>query len=113
MALREAFSKFLRGKAESKRAGQGEGGAGGDDRSATALENLATNVESGDDPDLVVLVERLEGFYLPDRDEFVPTEVAVEVIEGFGDEGNDDPKAMLQQLADVAPGGGDQPSAQA
>ena len=63
MALRDAFSRFLRGRAEAQR---GNGDGGGDDRSATALASLADDIESGDDADLVALVERVEGFYDPE-----------------------------------------------
>jgi hypothetical protein len=103
MALRDAFSRFLRGKAESQRSG----GDSGDSSSSTTLDNLANDVASGDDPDLVVLVERLEGFYDPEADEFVPTDVAVEIIEGF--EG-DDPKVLVRSLGDAAQGSGEQGS---
>jgi hypothetical protein len=96
MALRDAFSRFLRGQAESQRGSDDSG----DSQSATALDNLASNVDSGEDPDLVVLVERLEGFYDPDTDEFVPTGVAVEIIEGF--EG-DNPTELVRALGDAAP----------
>ncbi len=103
MALRDAFSRFLRGKAESQR-GSGDSG---DSSTSTTLDDLAKDVDSDDDPDLVVLVERLEGFYDPDADEFVPTDVAVEIIEGF--EG-DDPKVLVRTLGDAAPGSGEHAS---
>jgi hypothetical protein len=96
MALRDAFSRFLRGKAQSKRDSDDTGGSG----PGTVLNDLADNVESGDDPELVVLVERLEGFYDPDTDEFIPTGVALEIIEGFDDA---DPKELVRQLGDAAP----------
>jgi hypothetical protein len=95
MALRDAFSKFLRGKAESQRDKDDKGGS---DR-ANALDNTANAVEAGEDPDLVVLVERLEGFYVPERDEFVPTAVAVDIVEGFA---GDDPKVLVRSLGDAA-----------
>jgi len=98
MALRDAFSRFLRKRAESRRDGD-DGG-----QSSTALTNAADQVESGDDPDLVVLVERLEGYYLPDKDEFVPTGAAVEIIEGYA---GDDPKVLVRQLGDAAPPAGE------
>jgi hypothetical protein len=101
MALRDAFARFLRGKAESKRSS----GDPGDSSKSTDLDNLANDVDSDDDPDLVVLVERLEGFYDPVADEFVPTDVAVEIIEGF--EG-DDPKVLVRTLGDAADGSGEQ-----
>ncbi len=103
MALRDAFSRFLRGKAESQR-GSGDSG---DSSTSTTLDDLAKDVDSDDDPDLVVLVERLEGFYDPDADEFVPTDVAVEIIEGF--EG-DDPTVLVRTLGDAAPGSGEHAS---
>ena len=99
MALKDAFSRFLRGRAESQRNSTDD--TSGGTASATALDSLASEVESGSDPELVVLVERLEGFYNPETDEFVPTAAAVEVIEGF--EG-DDPKDMVKALGDNAPG---------
>ena len=101
MALRDAFSRFLRGKAESQRSS----GDPGDSSKSTNLDNLANDVASDNDPDLVVLVERLEGFYDPEADEFVPTDVAVEIIEGF--EG-DDPKMLVRTLGDAAQGSGEQ-----
>ena len=100
MALRDAFARFLRGRAESHRS---DADQGGDNRSATALDSLAEDVESGDDADLVVLVERLEGFYDPEADEFVPTDVAVEIIEGVD---ADDPRGVVRALADAAPASG-------
>ncbi|HEY0470700.1 MAG TPA: hypothetical protein VGD34_03525 [Kribbella sp.] len=100
MALRDAFSKFLRGKAESQRDKDDKGGS---DR-ANALDNTANAVEAGEDPDLVVLVERLEGFYVPERDEFVPTAVAVDIVEGFA---GDDPKVLVRSLGDAAPDNSD------
>jgi hypothetical protein len=100
MALRDAFSRFLRRKAESQRSTDDKGGS---DR-ATALDKTANAVDAGDDPDLVVLVERLEGFYVPERDEFVPTAVAVDIIEGFA---GDDPKMLLRSLGDAASGNAD------
>jgi hypothetical protein len=103
MALRDAFSRFLRGKAESQR---GSGDSGNSSKS-TNLDNLADDVASDDDPDLVVLVERLEGFYDPEADEFVPTDLAVEIIEGF--EG-DDPKVLVRKLGDASQGSGEQGS---
>ncbi len=103
MALRDAFSRFLRGKAESQRSSGDEG----DSSKSTNLDDLANDVDSDNDPDLVVLVERLEGFYDPDADEFVPTDVAVEIIEGF--EG-DDPKVLVRTLGDAAWGSGKQGS---
>jgi hypothetical protein len=103
MALRDAFSRFLQGKAESQRSS----GDPGDSSKSTTLDNLATDVDSDDDPDLVVLVERLEGFYDPDSDEFVPSDVAVAIIEGF--EG-DDPKVLVRTLGDAAQGSGEQGS---
>ena len=95
MALRDAFSRFLRGKAESKRSSSDSG----DSSKSTNLDNLANAVDSDDDPDLVVLVERLEGFYDPEADEFVPTGVAVDIIEGY--EG-DDPKVLVRSLSEAA-----------
>ena len=74
---------------------------------STNLDNLANDVASDDDPDLVVLVERLEGFYDPEADEFVPTEVAVEIIEGFN---GDDPKVLVKTLGDAAQASGEQDS---
>ena len=96
MALRDAFSRFLRGKAESRRSNGDET----DSSQATALDTLADDIDAGDDPELVVLVERLEGYYVPDTDEFVPTAVAVEIIEGF--EG-DDAKELVRALGDATP----------
>jgi hypothetical protein len=103
MALRDAFSRFLRGKAESHR----RSGDSGDSSKSTDLDNLANDVASDEDPDLVVLVERLEGFYDPEADEFVPTDVAVQIIEGFD---GDDPKVMVRKLGDAAQGSGEQGS---
>ena len=103
MALRDAFTRFLRRKAESQRSS----GDSGDSSRSSNLDNLANDVDSDDDPDLVVLVERLEGFYDPEADEFVPTDVAVEIIEGF--EG-DDPKVLVKTLGDAAQGSGEQGS---
>jgi hypothetical protein len=103
MALRDAFARFLRGKAESQRSS----GDSGDSSKSTTLDNLANDIDSDDVPDLVVLVERLEGFYDPVADEFVPTDVAVEIIEGF--EG-DDPKVLVRELGDAAQGSGEQDS---
>ncbi len=97
MALRDAFSRFLRGKAESQRSS----GDSGDSSNSTNLDHVANDVDSEEDPDLVVLVERLEGFYDPEADEFVPTDVAVQIIEGF--EG-DDPKVLVRTLGDAAQG---------
>jgi hypothetical protein len=102
MALRDAFSKFLRRKAESQRSTDDGGGSGSG--GATALDNAADAVDANDDPDLVVLVERLEGFYVPETDEFVPIGGAVEIIEGY--EG-DDPKVLVRALGDAAPGDAD------
>jgi hypothetical protein len=99
MALRDAFSRFLRGKADSQRSS----GDPDDISKSTTLDSLANDVDSDDDPDLVVLVERLEGFYDPEADEFVPTDVAVGIIEGF--EG-DDPKVLVGTLGDAAPASG-------
>ncbi len=98
MALKDAFSRFLRGRAESQRNSNDD--TSGDAASATALDSLASEVESTADPELVILVERLEGFYNPETDEFVPTAAAVEVIEGF--EG-DDPSDLVKALGDNAP----------
>jgi hypothetical protein len=100
MALRDAFSRFLRGEADSQRGKDDSGGGDGKDRS-TALNNTADAVDADNDPDMVVLVERLEGFYVPETDEFVPTGGAVQIIEGF--EG-DDPKVLVQALGDSASG---------
>jgi hypothetical protein len=96
MALRDAFSRFLRGKAESRRSSGDES----DSSRATALDNLANDIDAGDDTELVVLVERLQGYYVPETDEFVPTAVAVEIIEGF--EG-DDATELVRTLGDTAP----------
>lgn len=108
MALKDAFSRFLRGKAESQRNSNDD--TSGDTSSATTLDRLASDVDSDTDPELVILVERLEGFYDVETDEFVPTAAAVEVIEEF--EG-DDPRELVKVLADNAPApsdekGGDQ-----
>lgn len=103
MALRDAFARFLRGKAESQRSS----GDSGDSSTSTNLDDLANDVATNDDPDLVVLIERLEGFYDPEADEFVPTDVAVEIIEGY--EG-DDPKVLVRTLGDAAQGSGGQGS---
>jgi hypothetical protein len=103
MALKDALSRFLRDKAGSKRSG---GGGTQDAATATAFDNAADTVESADDPETVLVLERLEGFYLPDKDEFVPTGGAVEIVEGFGASGNDDANAFLRELADAAPAGG-------
>jgi hypothetical protein len=111
MALRDALSRFLRDKASAKRNAP-ESGSETQDGSSTALDNLASDVDSGDDPELVLLVERLEGFYDPDRDEFVPTSAAVEVIEAFGTDGNDDSRQMLRDLGDTAPAAGEADRAQ-
>jgi hypothetical protein len=105
MALRDAFSRFLRGKAESRRSTDDES----DSSRATALDNVADDVDGGDDPELVILVERLQGYYLPETDEFVPTDVAVEIIEGF--EG-DDSKELVRALGDAAPASEGQDSSQ-
>jgi hypothetical protein len=105
MAVRDAFSRFLRGKAESRRSSGDESDSG----QATALDNVADDVDAGDDPELVVLVERLQGYYVPETDEFVPTAVAVEIIEGF--EG-DDAKELVRTLGDAAPASEGQDSSQ-
>jgi hypothetical protein len=105
MALRDALSRFLRGRAEEQRSS-----GGGDSQSATSLDNLANDIDVGDDPELVVLVERLEGFYVPESDEFVPTAVAVEIIEGFD---GDDPRDLVRALGDAAPDSGEQRGDQA
>jgi len=97
MALKDAFSRFLRGRAESQRDTNDDTSG---TPSATELDSLAGEVESAADPELVILVERLEGFYDPEADEFVPTAAAVEVIEGF--EG-DDPRDLVRALGDNAP----------
>lgn len=97
MALKDAFSRFLRGRAESQRNSNDDTSDG--TSSTTTLDRLADEVDSEDDPELVILVERLEGFYDPDTDEFVPTAAAVEVIEGF--EG-DDPRDLVKALGDSA-----------
>jgi hypothetical protein len=102
MALRDAFSRFLRGRAESQRSG---GESGDSSSSGTGLDRVADEVDSGDDPDLVAIVETLEGYYDPDTDEFIPTAAAVEIIEGF--EEDDDSKDMVRALADSAPASGD------
>lgn len=103
MALRDAFSRFLR-KAGSRRSSGDES----DSSRTTALDNLADDIDAGDDPELLVLVERLQGYYTPETDEFVPTEVAVEIIEGF--EG-DDARELVRAVGDAAParGTGQQP----
>jgi hypothetical protein len=98
MALKDAFSRFLRGRAESQRDSNDD--TSGGTPSATALDRLANEVDLDADPELVILVERLEGFYDPETDEFVPTAAAVEVIEGF--EG-DDPRDLVKALGDNAP----------
>ena len=98
MALRDAFSRFLH-KDGSRRSSDDES----DSSQATALDNLANDIDAGEDPELLVLVERLEGYYVPETDEFVPTEVAVEIIEGF--EG-DDGRELVLALADAAPASG-------
>ncbi|GAA1129288.1 hypothetical protein [Nocardioides aquiterrae] len=95
MALRDAFSRFLRGRAESRRST----GDDSDSSRATALDSVADDVDAGDDGELVVLVERLEGYYDPDADEFVPTAVAVEIIEDFD---GDDAKELVRALGDAA-----------
>lgn len=100
MALRDALSRFLRDKAESRHSTGDEG----DSSRSTALDNVADDIDAGDDEELVVLVERLQGFYVPETDEFVPTAVAVEIIEGF--EG-DDAKELVQRLGDAAPSSGE------
>jgi hypothetical protein len=102
MSLRDALSRFLRGRAESQRSSDDTNDSR---QSATALDNLAHDVDSGDDADLVALIERLEGYYVPETDEFVPTAVAVEIIEGF--EG-DDPRDLVRALGDAAPTSGEQ-----
>ena len=96
MALRDAFSRFLRGKTQSRSSTGDES----DSNRATALDNVADDIDAGDDAELVVLVERLQGYYVPETDEFVPTAVAVEIIEGF--EG-DDAKELVRALGDAAP----------
>jgi hypothetical protein len=96
MALRDAFTRFLRGKAESRRSSGDES----DSSRATALDNLAKDIDAGDDTELIVLLERLQGYYVPETDEFVPTAVAVEIIEGF--EG-DDAGELVRALGDAAP----------
>jgi hypothetical protein len=98
MALKDAFSRFLRGRAESQRNSNDD--ASGGTPSTTALDGLANEIDSDADPELVILVERLEGFYDPVTDEFVPTAAAVDVIEGF--EG-DDPRDLVKALGDSAP----------
>lgn len=105
MALRDAFSRFLRGKAESQRSA----GDDSDSRRSAALDRVAAEVDAGDDAELVILVERLQGYYVPETDEFVPTAVAVEVIEGFD---GDDAKELVGALADAAPASEGQDSSQ-
>jgi hypothetical protein len=83
------------GKTESQRSTGDESDGSG----ATALNNVADDIDAGDDAELVVLVERLQGYYVPETDEFVPTAVAVEIIEGF--EG-DDAKELVRRLGDAA-----------
>jgi hypothetical protein len=96
MSLRDAFSRFLRGKADSRRSTGDES----DSSRATALVDVADEIDAGVDADLVVLVERLQGYYMPETDEFVPTAVAVEIIEGF--EGGDATE-LVRALGDAAP----------
>lgn len=105
MALRDAFSRFLRGKAESRRSTGDES----DSSQATALDSVADDIDATDDPELVVLIERLEGYYVPETDEFVPTAVAIEIIEDF--EG-DDSTELVRALGDAAPGSEGQDSSQ-
>ncbi|WP_374968095.1 hypothetical protein [Terrabacter sp. BE26] len=97
MALRDAFSRFLR---------KGSGRSSGDESDssrATALNDLANDIDAGEDPELLVLVERLEGYYDPATDEFVPTAVAVETIEAFD---GDDARELVRALGDAAPASG-------
>jgi hypothetical protein len=98
MALRDAFSRFLR-KAGSRRSSGDES----DSSRATALDDLANDIDAGDDGELLVLVERLQGYYVPETDEFVPTAVAVGTIERF--EG-DDARELVRALGDAAPATG-------
>ena len=105
MALRDAFSRFLRGRAESRRTTDDDT----DGSRATALDDVADDIDSDDDAELVVLVERLQGYYVPETDEFVPTAVAVEIIEGFD---GDDTKDLVRALGDAAQAGEDQDSSQ-
>jgi len=104
MALRDAFSRFLH-KAEPRHSSGDES----ESSRATALDDLANDIDAGDDPDLLLLVERLEGYYVPETDEFVPTAVAVEIIEGF--EG-DDGRELVRALGDAAPASEAQDSGQ-
>ncbi len=98
MALRDAFSRFLR-KAGSGRSSSDES----DSSRATALNDLANDIDAGDDAELLVLVERLEGYYDPETDVFVPTAVAVETIEAFD---GDDARELVRALGDAAPASG-------
>lgn len=104
MALRDAFSRFLRGRAESRRTDDDSDGS-----RATALGDVADDIDSDDDAELVVLIERLQGYYVPETDEFVPTAVAVEIIEGFD---GDDTKDLVRALGDAAQTSEDQDSSQ-
>jgi hypothetical protein len=97
MAVRDAFSRFLR-KAGSERSSGDES-----DSRATALNDIANDIDGGDDAELLVLVERLEGYYDPETDQFVPTAVAVETIEAFD---GDDARELVRALGDAAPASG-------
>jgi hypothetical protein len=90
------------GKAESQRSS----GDSGDSSKSTNLDNRERR-RFGRPPGPDGSRRTSRRLLRPEADEFVPTDVAVEIIEGF--EG-DDPKVLVRTLGDAAQGSGEQGS---
>ena len=85
MTPRWAFADYLREYASWRRR-KGRDGASDspNNRAATALIALARTAESGRDEALLARVDRLDFYYNPDSDRFLPGGEAARLIECYG-----------------------------
>ena len=105
MTPRWAFADYLREYASWRR-GKGRHGAGdtANDRAATALTVLARKAETGRDEDLLSRVDRLDFYYNPDSDRFLPGGEAARLIECYGISPDSNSHSLVSDLevAEVA-----------
>ena len=99
MTPRWAFADYLREYA-SWRQGKGRDGAidTPNDRAVTALTVLARTAESGRDEELMARVDRLDFYYNPDSDRFLPGGEAARLIGCYGISPDSNSQSLVRDL---------------
>jgi len=99
MTPRWAFADYLREYASWRQAkAPGLASDSPNDRAAAALTVLARTAETGRDEDLMTRLDRLDFYYNPTSDRFLPGGEAARLIASYGVSPDCDAQSLLQDL---------------